>query len=112
MGHRLGMPHASVLKRSEGSVGAVPVDPLCVAIGWAAQGAAECLRACVVPVIAKMLAQLAAVCLLCREAFLRPLRGLRMYLAGCRGPGLVEDSYSDRLDIMACCKGDWGLYAR
>jgi hypothetical protein len=28
------------------------------------------------------------------------------------GPGVMEDSYSDRLDIMACCKGDYSIYNR
>ncbi len=28
------------------------------------------------------------------------------------GPGTVEDTYTDRLDAMACCKGDYGLYSR
>lgn len=28
------------------------------------------------------------------------------------GPGLVEDSYTDKFDIMACCKGDYSLHHR
>lgn len=28
------------------------------------------------------------------------------------GQGVMEDTYSDRLDIMACCKGDYSLYNR
>ena len=28
------------------------------------------------------------------------------------GPGVMEDTYSDRLDIMACCKGDYSLHNR
>ncbi|GMH43936.1 hypothetical protein BSKO_11870 [Bryopsis sp. KO-2023] len=27
-------------------------------------------------------------------------------------PGVIENSYSDRLDIMACCKGSYNLYSR
>lgn len=28
------------------------------------------------------------------------------------GPGIMQDTYSDRLDIMACCKGDYSLHNR
>jgi hypothetical protein len=28
------------------------------------------------------------------------------------GSGVMEDTYSDRLDIMACCKGDYSLHNR
>jgi hypothetical protein len=28
------------------------------------------------------------------------------------GAGVMEDTYSDRLDIMACCKGDYSLHNR
>ncbi|WIA29149.1 hypothetical protein OEZ86_011660 [Tetradesmus obliquus] len=28
------------------------------------------------------------------------------------GPGVMEDTYSDRLDMMACCKGDYSLHNR
>ncbi len=56
MGHRLGMPHATIYQRDQGNANAVPVPAL--------------------------------------------------------GAGLVTDSYSDKLDIMACCKGDYSLYNR
>lgn len=26
--------------------------------------------------------------------------------------GIIEDSYSDKLDIMACCKGSFNLFSR
>lgn len=28
------------------------------------------------------------------------------------GRGIMQDTYSDRLDIMACCKGDYSLHNR
>ena len=28
------------------------------------------------------------------------------------GDGVIEDSYSDKLDIMACCRSDYNLHGR
>ena len=28
------------------------------------------------------------------------------------GPGVIEDSYSDKFDTMACCKGDYNVFFR
>ena len=56
MGHRLGMPHATVFRLNNQSSSQAPTSPL--------------------------------------------------------SPGVIEDTYTDKLDIMACCKGDYSLYNR
>lgn len=28
------------------------------------------------------------------------------------GPGVIEDSYTDKFDTMACCKGDYNVFFR